>query len=65
MRSTPISLQVCLGLLGVVVATPEELEKRRKKIGKGTVKPIRNRVITKEAEEFLKIIKDSEYSVIQ
>ena len=45
--------------------TPEELEKRRKEIGKGTTEPIRNKVITEEAEEFLKIIKNSEYSVIQ
>ncbi|KAK9988704.1 hypothetical protein SO802_028943 [Lithocarpus litseifolius] len=45
--------------------TLEELEKRRKKIGKRTVGPIRNRVTTKEVEEFLKIIKNSEYSVIQ
>ncbi|KAK9997934.1 hypothetical protein SO802_017537 [Lithocarpus litseifolius] len=45
--------------------TPEELEKRRKEIGKGTAKPVRNRVTTEEAEEFLKIIRNSEYSVIQ
>ena len=44
---------------------PEELEKRRKEVGKGTTKPIRNRVTTEEAEEFLKVIKNSEYSVIQ
>ena len=45
--------------------TPKELEKRRKEIGKSTAKPIRNRVTTKEAEELLKIIRNSEYSVIQ
>ena len=45
--------------------TPEEIEKRRKEIGKSTAKPVRNRVITEEAEEFLKIIRNSEYSVIQ
>ena len=44
--------------------TPEELEKRRKEVGKGTTKPIRNRVTTEEAEEFLKVIKNLEYSVI-
>ena len=37
--------------------TLEELEKRRKEIGKGIAEPVRNRVITKEAEEFLEIIK--------
>ncbi|KAK9997914.1 hypothetical protein SO802_017517 [Lithocarpus litseifolius] len=45
--------------------TLEELEKRRKEISKGTTEPIRNRVTTKEAEEFLKVIRNSEYSVIQ
>ena len=45
--------------------TLEEIEKRRKEIGKSTTKPVRNRVITEEAEEFLKIIRNSEYSVIQ
>ncbi|KAL0001302.1 hypothetical protein SO802_015083 [Lithocarpus litseifolius] len=45
--------------------TPKELEKRRKEMGKGAAKPDRNRVTTEEAEEFLKIIRNSEYSVIQ
>ena len=45
--------------------TFEDLEKRRKEIGKGIVEPVRNRVTTKEAEEFLKVIRNSEYSVIQ
>ncbi|KAL0008493.1 hypothetical protein SO802_009995 [Lithocarpus litseifolius] len=45
--------------------TPEELEKRGKKIAKGTTKPVRNRITIKEAEEFLKIVRNSEYSVIQ
>ena len=45
--------------------SPEELEKRRKEIGKGTAEPIRNWVTTEEAEEFLKIIRNSEYGVIQ
>ena len=38
--------------------------KRRKEIGKGIAKPVRNRVTTEEAEEFLKVIKNLEYSVI-
>ena len=45
--------------------TPEELEKRRKEIGKSTTKPGRNRVTTEEAEEFLKTIWKVDYSVIQ
>ena len=45
--------------------TLEELEKRRKKIGKGAVELVRNRVTTEEAEEFLKVIRNSEYIVIQ
>ena len=45
--------------------TPEELEKRRKEIGKGTAKPVKSRVTTQEAEKFLKVIRNSEYSVIQ
>ena len=44
---------------------PNDLEKRRKEIGKGTVKLVRNRVTTKEAEEFMKVIRNLEYSVIQ
>ena len=42
-----------------------ELEKRRKEIGKGTAEPVRNRVTTEEAEEFLKTIWKANYSVIQ
>ena len=45
--------------------SPKELEKRRKEISKCTVEPVRNRVTTEEAEEFLKIIRNSEYNVIQ
>ena len=45
--------------------TLEELEKRRKEIGKSTVKPVKNWVTIKEAEEFLNIIRNSYYSVIQ
>ena len=36
--------------------TPDELEKRRKNIGKSTTEPVRNRFTTEEAEEFLKTI---------
>ena len=36
--------------------TPEELERRRKDLGKGVAEPVRNRVTTKEANEFLKTI---------
>ena len=45
--------------------TLEELEKRRKEIGKSTAELVRNRVTTEEAEEFLKIIRNSKYSLIQ
>ena len=45
--------------------TPEKLEKRRKKVGKGIVELIRNRATIEEAEEFLKVIKNLEYNVIQ
>ena len=45
--------------------TLEKLEKRRKEIGKGTTEPIRNKVIIGEAKEFLKVIRNLEYSVIQ
>ena len=44
--------------------TLEELENRRKEIVKGTDEPIRGRVTAEEAEEFLKVIKNSEYIVI-
>ena len=36
--------------------TPEELKNRRKEIGKSTTKPVRNKVTTEEAKEFLKVI---------
>ena len=42
--------------------TPEEQEKRRKEIGKGTAELVRNRVTT---EELLKIIWKADYGVIQ
>ena len=34
-------------------------------MGKGTAEPVRNRVTTEKAEEFLKVIRNAEYSVIQ
>ena len=45
--------------------TPEELEKRRKEIDKSTAEPVRDRVTTEEAQEFLKVIRNLEYNVIQ
>ena len=45
--------------------TPDELKKRRKEIGKGTTELVRSKGTTEETEEFLKVIKNSEYSVIQ
>ena len=71
--STRTRKEVCsnisLGLFGLTRSgccyTPEELEKMRKKIGKGTVEPVRNKVTTEKAEEFLKVIRNSEYNVIQ
>ena len=45
--------------------TLEELEKKRKELGKGTAELVRNRVTTEEAEEFLKTIQKVDYSVIQ
>ena len=44
--------------------TSEELEMRRKEIGKGTAEPIEKKVTIGEAEEFLKVIRNLEYSVI-
>ena len=38
--------------------------KIRKKLGKGTIEPVRNRVTTEEAEEFLRTIRKVDYSVI-
>ena len=42
----------------------EEIDKRRKEISKGTFEPVKNKVITEEAEEFLKTIQKADYSVI-
>ena len=33
---------------------PEELEKRRKEVGKGIAEPVKNKVTTEEVEEFLR-----------
>ena len=67
-RKEEVCSNISLGLFGLTRSgccyTPEELEKRRKEIGKGTTEPVRNKVITEEAEEFLKIIENLEYSVI-
>ena len=35
-----------------------------KELGKGTIEPVRNRVTTKKAKEFLKTIQKADYSVI-
>jgi hypothetical protein len=45
--------------------TPEELEKRRKEIGKTVGDPARTKVAEDEAADFLRIIKSSEYSVVK
>ena len=38
--------------------------KEKEEIGKGTAELVRSRVTTEEVEEFLKVIRNSEYSVI-
>ena len=64
-----VCFNISSGLAGLTKSgrcyTPEELEKIREEIGKSTVKPIRSRVTTKEAEEFLKTIQKADSSVIQ
>uniref|UniRef100_A0A2N9GU32 RNA-directed DNA polymerase n=1 Tax=Fagus sylvatica TaxID=28930 RepID=A0A2N9GU32_FAGSY len=45
--------------------TPEELEKRRKEIGKTVEDPAKTKVAEDEATDFLRIIKSSEYSVVK
>ena len=45
--------------------TPEELEKRRKEIGKTAEDPVKTKVAEDEAADFLRIIKSSEYSVVK
>ena len=44
--------------------TVEKLKKWRKEIGKGTAKPVKNKVTTEEVEEFSKTIRKADYSVI-
>ena len=55
-----ICCNISLGLVGLTrygqCYSFEELEKRRKEIGKSTVEPVRNRITIEEAEEFLKTI---------
>ena len=68
-RKEKVCSNISLGISGITRSgccyTPDELEKRRKEIGKGIVELVRNRIITEEDEEFLKIIRNSEYCVIQ
>ena len=45
--------------------TPEELEKRRREMGKAVEDPAKARVAKEEAANFLRIIKSSEYSVMK
>jgi hypothetical protein len=45
--------------------TPEELEKRRKEIGKTVEDPTKTKAAEEEAADFLRIIKSSEYSVVK
>uniref|UniRef100_A0A2N9F6R6 Uncharacterized protein n=1 Tax=Fagus sylvatica TaxID=28930 RepID=A0A2N9F6R6_FAGSY len=45
--------------------TPEELEKRRKEIGKVVEDPTKTKAAEEEAADFLRIIKSSEYSVVK
>ena len=68
-RKEDVCCNIFLGLAGLTRSgrcyTLKELEKRRKEIGKSTVKHVRNRVTTKEVEEFLKTIQKADYSMIQ
>jgi hypothetical protein len=45
--------------------TPEELEKRRKEIGKAVEDPAKTKAAEDEAADFLRIIKSSEYTVVK
>ncbi|XP_030923138.1 uncharacterized protein LOC115950024 [Quercus lobata] len=68
-RKEEVCSNISSGLSGLIRSghcyTSEELEKRRKEIGKGIAEPVRNRVTTEEAKEFLKVIRNSKYNVIQ
>ena len=59
-RKEKVCSNISLGLVGLTRSgrcyTPEELEKRRKEIGKSITKLVRNRAIIEEAEKFLKTI---------
>ncbi len=45
--------------------TPEELEKKRKEMGKAVEDPVKTKAAEDEAVDFLRIIKSSEYSVVK
>uniref|UniRef100_A0A2N9F6L7 Integrase catalytic domain-containing protein n=1 Tax=Fagus sylvatica TaxID=28930 RepID=A0A2N9F6L7_FAGSY len=45
--------------------TPEELERRRKEIGKAAEDPAKTMAAEDEAADFLRIIKSSEYSIVK
>ena len=68
-REEKVCSNISLGLVGLTRSgrcyTPEELEKRRKEIGKSITKLVRNRAIIEEAEKFLKTIWKADYGVIQ
>lgn len=68
-RKEEVYSNVSLGLATLTRSgwcyTPEELEKRRKELGKGTTELVKNKVTMKEAEEFLKTIWKADYSVVQ
>lgn len=68
-RKKEVCSNISLGLARLIRSgrcyTYKELEKRRKELGKGTTKLVRNKVTTKEAEEFLKTIRKANYNVIQ
>ena len=59
-RKEEVCSNIPLGLAGLTrsgrCCTLEELEKRRKEISKSTAEPVRSRVTTEEAKEFLRTI---------
>ena len=67
-RKEEVCSNISLGLARLTRSgwcyTLEELEKRRKKIGKSTAEPVRNRFTIEEAKELLKTIRKADYSVI-
>jgi hypothetical protein len=58
-----------LGLRGITRSgrcyTSKELEKRRKELGKALEDPSKKKIIEGEVEDFLRIIKNSEYNVVK